>query len=243
LTIVTKLREFARNLPLVPPVYRALRQYLLKIKTAEKVFTDIYKRNSWGGKHSVSGPGSDFDQTRVIVQELSALINDLNISTMLDIPCGDFFWMKDVDLSRLNYIGADIVKELVQVNVERYSDDRVQFQCMNLISDELPNVDLIFCRDCLVHLSFADIFLALDNVCNSRSDYILTTTFTGRMENSDIVTGQRHNLNLELAPFAFPQPLRIIVEGCTEKDGAAEDKSLGLWRVADIQECLKGHRS
>lgn len=237
-----KLRKIARNIPLLPFVYRALRyryaRFHLQSKTTEEVFTKIYKSNAWGGKRSASGPGSDVDQTKIITKELSSLFSDLNISTMLDIPCGDFYWMKNADLSNIEYTGADIVKELVQKNTEKYGRGSIRFRYMNLIKDELPKVDLIFCRDCLVHFSFADVFLALDNVCNSQSEYILTTTMTGRKDNYDIVTGQWRPLNLELAPFVLPKPLRTIIEGCTEDDGAYEDKSLGLWRIADIRKSL-----
>jgi len=217
-------------------VYRALRK--LKSKSTEDVFTEIYRSNAWGGKDSVSGTGSDVHQTRIITSGLQSLLIDLNISTTLDIPCGDFHWMKSVDLNGIDYTGADIVKELIQKNREEYARDGVRFQHLNLIKDKLPKVDLVFCRDCLGHFSFADIFLALDNVCNSQSKYFLTTTFTDRKENHDIVTGQWRVLNLELVPFVLHKPFKIINEGCMEGDGAYKDKSLGLWRIADIRESL-----
>ena len=237
-----KLTKIAKRIPVIRFVYRALRdryaRYQLNSKSAEDVFTDIYRSNAWHGQNSVSGYGSDVHQTRIITRELPALLNDLHVSTMLDIPCGDFHWMKSVDLNSIDYTGADIVKELIQKNTEKHSRDGVRFQYLNLIEDELPKVDLVFCRDCLVHLSFADIFLAMHNVCNSQSDYFLTTTFTARKANHDIVTGDWRALNLELAPFMLPKPLKIVNEGCTTGDGAYEDKSLGLWSIADIRERL-----
>ena len=83
---------------------------------------------------------------------------------MLDIPCRDFQWMKNVDLSSVEYIGADIVNELIQINDRKYSKKGTNFQQLNLIQDKLPKVNLVFCRDCLVHLSFSDTFLALNNI-------------------------------------------------------------------------------
>jgi hypothetical protein len=160
---------------------------------------------------------------------------------MLDIPCGDFHWMNKVDLTNIEYTGADIVKELIERNIKEYGRDGVHFQHLNLIKDKLPRVDLVFCRDCLVHLSFADIFLALDNVCTCDADYILTTTFTDRKDNYDIVTGHWRVLNLERAPFMLPEPLTIINEGCMEGGGGFQDKALGLWRIADIRKSLR-HR-
>jgi hypothetical protein len=236
------LKEIARKIPGIPFVYHILYNkyvgFQLKLMGTEDIFTDIYRRNKWGAKDSVSGPGSDSHQTRVIARELLVLFNEFNISTMLDIPCGDFHWMKSVDLKGINYTGADIVKDLIQRNRERYERDSIRFQSLNLIRDNLPKVDLIFCRDCLVHFSFEDIFRALHNICESQSEFLLTTTFTDRKDNHDIVTGQWRVLNLEVAPFMLPNPLRTINEECTQGNGLYKDKSLDLWRTGDIRESL-----
>jgi SAM-dependent methyltransferase len=241
-----KIKEIAKQIPGVPFVYRVLRDWYvshrLKSKSMEDVFTDIYKKNGFRGEDSISGPGSDLQQTGIIVTELLALFDAFDISTMLDIPCGDFHWMKKVDLNKTDYTGGDIVEELIQGNTARYGRDGIRFKHLNLINDKLPKVDLVFCRDCLVHFSFADIALALDNVCNSDSKYFLTTTFVGKNTNLDINTGSWRPINLEIFPFGFPKPLKLIKEGCTENEGAYVDKSLGLWRIADIRACLPSRR-
>jgi hypothetical protein len=118
----------------------------------------------------------------------------------------------------------------------------VHFYKRNLIIDKLQKVDLVLCRDCLVHLSFTDIFSALNNIIDSGATYLLTTTFTSRSENRNITTGQWRTLNLEIPPFSFPSPLKIINERCTEGDGVYADKSLGLWRIEDIQGILTKRR-
>lgn len=239
-----KLREIIGKMPNFLCRHRVLQDGHiyppLKSNKMLDIFTDIYRNNTFGGKDSISGPGSDAHQTRVIASELPMLLRALNTTTMLDLPCGDFHWMKNVDLSNTAYTGADIVQELIQKNNENYARNGVRFHCLNLIKDKLPKVDLILCRDCLVHFSFADISLALKNVCNSQSEYFLTTTFTDRIENYDIVTGLWRAINLELAPFGLPTPLKIINEGCTEDEGTNGDKALGLWRVADIRKTLQG---
>ena len=57
---------------------------------------------------------------------------------------------------------------------------------MDLVNDELPKVDLIFCRDCLFHLPNDMILKALENIYKSKSKYLLTTTFTDNIPNKDI---------------------------------------------------------
>jgi len=228
----------------------------MKVNTTEATFTKFYMTNQWGGKESRSGPGSDSDQTRIIIKELPTLLSELNISTMLDIPCGDLNWMQHVELRNIDYTGADIVKPLIQKNTEKYGRNGVCFQHLDILEDKLPKKDLVLCRDCLVHFSISDVFLALNNICNSQSEYLLTTTYTDSKmrlsvnlnglgvdnDNGDIVTGLWRPLNLELAPFMFPEPLVVINEGCTEHV-AVTDKSLGLWRIADLRKTLTKHSS
>src|SRR3989337_577739 len=82
-----------------------------KISSPEQIFKEIYKSHQWSGI-SKSGPGSDLTQTKVIREELPKIIKKLKIASLLDIPCGDFFWLKEVDLGFVNYIGADIVDDV-----------------------------------------------------------------------------------------------------------------------------------
>lgn len=83
-----------------------------------------------------------------------------------------------------------------------------------------------------MHLSFADIQRALDNLMRSAIPYLLTTTFPECQANEDIVTGDWRPLNLERPPFGFSPPLELLNEGCTEAGGLFADKSLGLWRIS-----------
>jgi hypothetical protein len=150
---------------------------------------------------------------------------------MLDIPCGDFNWMKNVDLSTVKYIGADIVDELIDENNKRYKTENINFQVINCITDPLPLVDLIFVRDFFVHLPYKDIFRALKRIKKSKSKYLLTTTFTNHHSNYDIKTGSWRPVNLQDKPFCFLNPDKIIIENCTQESGRWDDKSMGLWVI------------
>lgn len=205
-----------------------------RARSTPDIFRHIYRTNHWSGQDSVSGEGSSRDQTHRIEAAIPALVSELGIEVLLDVPCGDFGWMRHAELGACRYIGGDIVPELVERNEERYGRQGRTFIVLDLTSDPLPRAGLILCRDCLVHLSYSDIFRALENVAASGAEYLLTTTFPACPENEDIATGDWRLLNLELPPFNFPPPSRLINEGCTEGDGRFRDKSLGLWRVADL---------
>lgn len=201
------------------------------------VFRDIYDKRAWRGRESASGRGSDSDQTRVLRERLPGVIGELGVRSLLDLPCGDFHWMRDVVSATqdLSYVGADIVEALVHSNGAAYGANEIEFRHLNLLHDQLPPADMLFCRDCLVHLSEADIRLALANILRSSFTYVALTTFPDRDSNRDIATGRWRPLNLQAAPFGFPPPLRLLKEECTEEDGRFADKALGIWRFADLR--------
>ena len=201
---------------------------------AEEKFREIHKTNHWSSDQSVSGQGSDIDQTATIREALPELLKELDVKIFLDAPCGDFNWLANTDLPVTQYIGGDIVPEIISKNQQNFDREDRAFLQLNLISDSLPGADLMFCRDCLVHLSNADIFNAIDNIKSSNIKYLLTTSFPGCEKNDDIVTGDWRIINLQINPFNFPEPLEIINEDCTEGDGSYADKSLVLWKVSDL---------
>lgn len=212
-------------------VERALRN---AASQSSEVFQRIYRERAWGASESASGWGSSMEQTAELRHALPLLLAQLGVQSILDVPCGDFHWMQHVDLGVEEYIGGDIVPELIEEARHRYARPGRRFLLMDLCHQELPRADLILCRDALVHLSFADIASALRNFRRSGSSYLLTTTFPLRTANTDIATGQWRTLNLQLPPFHFPPPLRIVLEKCSESGGAYADKSLGLWRISDL---------
>jgi SAM-dependent methyltransferase len=200
----------------------------------EAVFRDIYRRNHWAGSTSASGPGAAPDQIQHLRTALPALLARLGIGTLLDLPCGDWSWMRTLELPVTRYIGADLLPDLIGPLAANHTDAHHEFRVLDLTRDPLPPADLLLCRDCLVHLSYADIGRALANIARSGIPYLLTTTFPATEENEDVVTGDWRLLNLERAPFSFPPPLELLNEHCTEGDGRFADKSLGLWRVDEL---------
>lgn len=198
-------------------------------------FSKIYFQNIFGGKVSRSGSGSDMVQTAEIRRELPKLIQEYGIRTFMDAPCGDLHWMKETALNVGHYIGVDIVGPLIEKNRKAFGKAGTSFLCLDLAKDELPQADIIFCRDCLVHLTYDEICKVIANFKRSNSTYLLTTTFTDRRDNIDLVLENIWRpLNLEMPPFNFPKPLKLINEKCTEDNNQYTDKSLGLWRLDEI---------
>jgi hypothetical protein len=124
----------------------------------KQTFSDIYNSNYWGDSESVSGPGSTLYYTEEIRKSLSQIINELSIESMFDAPCGDFNWMQHVvNKDKINYVGGDIVPEIVISNQKKYQNQT--FKEFNIIEDDFPAADLWICRDCFFHLPEADIIV------------------------------------------------------------------------------------
>lgn len=196
------------------------------------VFQKIYRTNHWQGTESISGPGSSLKATALVREHLSALFLDLQIRTLSDAPCGDAKWISQITGPLDSYVGYDIVPELIQENLERRTSANQFFHEANIIVDVLPKTDAILCRDCLVHLPFDAAHEAIKNFVKSHSTYLVATTFPATAANLDSGYGGWRRLNLETAPFNFPEPIRLI----NERDGGGKhgDKALGVWRLSEL---------
>jgi SAM-dependent methyltransferase len=205
-------------------------------------FARMYETNLWDDAESRSGAGSSLAATARLRAELPGLLRRLGVRRLLDVPCGDFHWMAHVDLAAAGvtaYVGGDLVEAVVAANRARHAAPGREFVRVDLTTGPLPAVDgapadAVLCRDCLVHLSYANVARVIDVVRASRARWLIATTFPARAENRDVVDGDWRPLNLERAPFGFPPPAAVLVEGCEEEGGAYADKALAAWAVADL---------
>ncbi|MBR1128397.1 class I SAM-dependent methyltransferase [Bradyrhizobium iriomotense] len=200
-------------------------------------FERIERTNLWGAASSVSGLGSGDVATAAIRGALPPLLQRLGVRSLLDAPCGDAGWIGRMKLD-LDYTGIDIVPSLIAANSERAARGELsgRFHVRDITRDVLPPADLILCRDCLVHLSFDNISLALRNFRASGARFLLLTTFPEWDDNRDCEDGDWRALNMEKAPFNWAAPHELVNERCEEGGGGGwRDKSLGLWRLEDVR--------
>jgi hypothetical protein len=161
---------------------------------------------------------------------LPDLFKRLNVKVFLDAPRGDWNWMRLVDLAGVDYIGIDVVPDVITNNRHRFASSTVRFMLADLTKDPLPRADLVLCRDCWVHLSFRDIAAMLENFRRSGTTWLLVSNSSHIKRNRNKITGLNWRyLNLQRAPFHFPQPAE------SRKDhhpGVPFD--IALWRIADL---------
>ena len=193
---------------------------------SEVRFTEIYRTNAWTGK-SRSGPGSDEENTRAVKKFLPEFIKQYDIKWMVDIPCGDYNWMSQIELG-CDYIGCDIVRELVEANKKQYPN--VCFEWGDLEHSVFRKIDLVFIRDGLVHLPTETIKKVFKNIASCK--YVMKTHFTGQRVYRDIQVGQWRPINWCLEPWNLEYPMCIYNE--EYNDNAWADKSMGVWECGKL---------
>ena len=189
------------------------KKMLEKSDIAEK-FNDIYENNLWSSTESGSGEGSEIAFTEPLRNWLVNNLSKFKINHFVDASCGDYNWMKlVVPKLKLQYLGLDIVKNVVDKNRELYASDTVRFEVADICIDKLPTCDLIMIRDCLFHLSYNDINKLLKNLESTEYKYLLTTTHSpeNNFVNKDIVTGDFRLIDL------FSKPLNFNEQFITER--------------------------
>ncbi|MFE7121789.1 hypothetical protein ACFU99_40805, partial [Streptomyces sp. NPDC057654] len=98
-------------------------------------------RDGGDGDTSRSGNGSNLTQTATLRSELPGLLARLGVRTLLDIPCGDFYWMSRLDLgtdTHISYIGADRVPAVGDRNTPAFARPGPAFRLRHLTPSSPP---------------------------------------------------------------------------------------------------------
>jgi hypothetical protein len=194
------------------------------------VFNFIYKKNVWFMRETRSGPGSTLRSTENARKHIQSILTDYSIRSIYDAPCGDFNWMRLVVAnSQVEYLGADIVSDLIDYNRAKFQTEMIKFVVSDIVVDSFPTVDLWICRDCLIHFSNKDILGALDKFCKSKTKFMLTTNFQNnhqKLQNADIHTGQCRNIDFFSDPFYFPTSVKYRFPDYKEPDPAPREMIL-----------------
>ena len=187
-------------------------------------FDAIYHGNMWKNPESASGFGSTLLATRQAREGLECLIAAHGIRSILDAPCGDFNWMRELRFDG-EYIGGEIVPGLIEANQARYGSDKRRFLHFDLVADDLPRADLVLCRECLNHLSLEEAAAALRNLAQAARKLLIVTHYPQHGSNADQQASFRYrHLNLTRAPFGLRLPDTVIDESESEPG-----KVLAVW--------------
>jgi hypothetical protein len=201
------------------------------------VFTEIYRTVAWSGGYpeTVSGAGSTRESTAGFRDGLSACFANGLVGaspTVLDAPCGDFNWFREV-AGYGRYVGMDIVGEMVAENTRLHGSETVRFVAGDITCDPLPPADVMLCRDCLIHLPDAMVWEMLGNFARSGIPRLLLTCHDNPVNVDLGAPGGYRPVNFLLPPFAFPPPALQIADSL-----GPYVKYVCLWTAEQIGDVL-----
>lgn len=207
-------------------------------RSVEEVFTEIYKKNQWGGKKRgfYSGVGSESKQIVVpyveMVSDLAVRENFLG-STFVDLGCGDFRVGQQLLPLCSNYIGVDVVEPLIIRNRNLYGNASVSFAHLDIVKDELPVGEVCFIRQVFQHLSNSQIMAILPKLLQYKwvliSEHYPTendeiTPNLDQVQASDIRASVNSGVYLTDLPFNIPaQAIRKVLEIPSVERGKGND--------------------
>lgn len=218
---------------------RAWWKEVLISESAERAFTLIYERNLWGSDESGSGRGSSFSETARLREAFPRVIEEFQIKSIFDAPCGDFNWMRHIlETVNVDYLGVDIVESVIARNKEQFGTHRVRFAWSDIRKDAFPQADLWICRDCLFHMSYEHTFEVLAQFVKSEIPLALISTHkpNNDFSNRDIVTGDFRRTDLFSQPYWFDRAPLFRFDDYVNRPG---QKEMCLWTKDQVRESVR----
>lgn len=174
----------------------------------------IYKMHLWGKNNSKFYSGIGSHDPKIVdpyIRIVSSFLNSFNPPMVVcDLGCGDFNVGKKLVKFSKKYIAVDIASNLINHNKEIFKNEKLEFQCLDIAKDDLPNGDCALIRQVLQHLSNAEVL----NITNKLKTYkyvIITEHVPDQVfiPNKEIISGQgirlkkQSGINLLAPPFNF----------------------------------------
>jgi SAM-dependent methyltransferase len=170
---------------------------------ASEVFATIYDRNTW---KFGSGVGSLPASVGPYMAFLARFMADNGVTSVVDVGCGDWQFSRLMDWSGVRYHGFDVVPAVVAANAARFGSEAIRFDVIRSVAD-LPQADLVLCKDVLQHLPLPEIeeYLA---VFATRYRFALVTNdiLPDDHLNVEVGHGACRPLRLDLPPFSRSAP-------------------------------------
>ena len=207
-------------------------------KLRKIVFTSIYKSNHWvqgdkvldSSKISVSGHGSNIDTEQFfnLKKNILRFIQDYEIKTLLDMPCGDFLWMNELLKNKeIDYLGVDIVDELINENLIKYGNVNINFLSGDVVNFYTKKeFDLVFIRDLFIHIDNSSIIKIIENIKKMNIKYLGFTNYNNKI-NNNVIIGKHRKINMLIEPFNLQEPMFKFQD-------FEKDKFMFFYKIKDL---------
>ena len=153
------------------------------------VFNSIYKNNAWGNG---SGPGSRADKTIQYQEFLKNFFLMNNVSSVVDLGCGDWQFSRYIDWTGIDYLGLDVSSVVLEITKE-FSVPGIRFQELDGSCNNLPPADVLLIKDVLQHLSNKDISNIISKLNNFK--YALITNGFQANQKTHLINNANKDIN------------------------------------------------
>ena len=191
--------------------------YQKKIKkpwATRAAMEQVYDLNLWGANEMkfYSGEGSHHSKyVEPYITVVSSFLSSFSIPPVVcDLGCGDFNIGRQLVKYSSNYIGVDIVNDLILFNKKIFNQKQLEFKCLDLAKDSIPAGDCAIIRQVFQHLSNGEVQQILKKLYQFK--FVIITEHIPKhnfIPNIDIISGQgirlkkNSGLDVTSAPFNF----------------------------------------
>lgn len=196
------------------------------IEKPEEAFTRLVDTFNWcpGDRETPCGEGSFLEANKPIINMLPEWFITYNIRSVVDIGCGDFHWMRNVNFTGIEYDGFDVVKKFIDTLVVTHGRQNIRFHHADVFKHELPKADLYICKDVINHYTESD---GVELVARIReaSKYFAAITFPGN--SGPIVQKWEYRyIDFNISPFGFGAQLESVAANENRKP----QRVFSIWR-------------
>lgn len=190
-------------------------------RSTKKVMSEIYEKKRWGGRQKDFYSGSGSHSRKVVqpyIKTISSFLKDYEDGLIVcDLGCGDFNVGKNLVPYSKRYMGIDIVDDLIERNKKLFVSEKLEFHCLNIVTDNLPKGDCILVRQVFQHLSNEEIKKVVKKI--EKFKHIIVTEHIPKGEfvaNAEKSTGAGIRLSNNSGVVLTEPPFNMNPERSTE---------------------------
>jgi SAM-dependent methyltransferase len=195
-----------------------------------EIFSTVYEQSIWGHKADggfFSGNGSHTPEVvspyvRAVCEFLASFAEPPSV---VDLGCGDFNVGRQIRPLCGQYVACDVVPALIARNQRLFAEMQVDFRCVDIVGDELPDGRVAFLRQVLQHLRNDQILSVIQKL--KKFNYLVLTEhlpmrdrFVPNREKPTgpgIRLGVRSGVVLTAPPFNLPFQSKLNVCAVVEQ--------------------------